>query len=291
MIDRTGAPFSVTYLPLLIRLRCCETAHLPSYLGSTLHGVMGWALEPQKNTYQYIFENRRLGGAYDVVNPYIIVPPSPQSIYWEGDELRFQFILIGDAIRYKNEVIQALVEKGKLELGAGRRSFELMEILQEKSLNSIWKLGQLNLENAIAEKVMPGTDEAISHCSIQLVTPLRIRRNGSLLTRIDFPTVIRNITRRMTLLTQRYGGYVNDDEIKYLCELAHSVQQTSSGLYVNEMNRYSSRRGEEMDLSGLLGAMTFEGDIAPFKPWLDGAQILNMGRNVTFGCGRIHVVF
>lgn len=45
-----------------------------------------------------------------------------------------------------------------------------------------------------------------------------------------------------------------------------------------------------MDLSGLLGAMTFQGELAPFTPWLNAACILHLGRNTTLGCGKIDAV-
>ena len=52
--------FSIPYLPLRLRLECCEAASLPQYLGSALHGVLGWTLLSHRQAYQYIYENRRL---------------------------------------------------------------------------------------------------------------------------------------------------------------------------------------------------------------------------------------
>lgn len=46
-----------------------------------------------------------------------------------------------------------------------------------------------------------------------------------------------------------------------------------------------------MDFSGLLGNVQFEGNITPFVPWLYAAQILHIGRNTTFGMGKIEVEF
>ena len=54
MINNEPVHFSLKYLPLLIRLRCCEPARLPGYLGSTLHGILGWALLNHKEAYRYI---------------------------------------------------------------------------------------------------------------------------------------------------------------------------------------------------------------------------------------------
>ena len=286
--------FSIPYLPLRLRLECCEAASLPQYLGSALHGVLGWTLLSHRQAYQYIYENRRLGGAaQDIVNPYIIDPPGFHGQYKPGDELCFQIILIGEAMKYSGELIRALIEGGTFGLGAERKKFVLTEIMQGKQMTDIWKKGQMSLP----ERAQPETlteDETLpecSHCSIALRTPLRIRRKGALVMDLDFPAIIRNITRRMSELTARYGGFVNQEEMQRLQELTLKVQRTSSGLYLCKIDRYSSRHEEKMDWSGLMGAMTFEGDLVPFIPWLNAAEVLHIGRNVTLGYGKIDVIF
>lgn len=66
--------------------------------------------------------------------------------------------------------------------------------------------------------------------------------------------------------------------------------ERSSDIYVTQINRYSSRRDEKMDMSGLLGVMTFEGELADFTPWLNAARKLHIGRNTTFGYGQLDVI-
>ncbi|MBU5442519.1 CRISPR system precrRNA processing endoribonuclease RAMP protein Cas6 [Paenibacillus sp. MSJ-34] len=286
------APFSLSYLPLLIRLQCCESVRLPPYLGSTLHGVVGWKLSTYSEAYRYIFENRRYGGRkQDIVNPYIMEPPRYQAIYLQGDMLSFRFILLGKAANYIKDVVEALAGTAWFEIGAERKRFQLVDILQAERLEPVWRRGTLNMEAATSEMLTVREQEGISRCSIHLLTPLRIRRGGEQLREIDFPTIIRSITRRVTALTERYGGHVSPDAISSVSQLSASVHTTSSGLYWSEMSRYSNRRNVKMDLSGLLGAMTFEGDMSHFVPWLHASRILHIGRNVTFGCGQLDVVF
>ena len=55
------------------------------------------------------------------------------------------------------------------------------------------------------------------------------------------------------------------------------------------MERYSNRTNEKMDFGGLMGSMSFHGDLSLFVPWLYAAQILHIGGNTTFGMGRIEV--
>ncbi|RAI89595.1 uncharacterized protein DUF2276 [Paenibacillus pabuli] len=286
--------FSLEHLPLLIRLKTKETTSLPAFLGSTLHGVVGWALAHQSpKTYAYVFENRRMGGAaQDIVNPYIIEPPRPKSIYFEGDLLCFRLILLGDAIRYAEHIVSAIAQVPSFGIGAERKRFELMDILQGDQYGSIWKSERMNMQAASPENISVFTqqDQAL-WCSLQFLTPVRIRRGGALVQDIDVPTIIRSITRRVRTLTERYGGYINEDVATRACELASGIGLGSSALYLNQMNRYSNRKKESVDWSGMLGALTFEGELTPLTPWLNVARVLHIGRNSTFGCGQIEVIY
>lgn len=291
-MHHSNSAFSLSYLPLLIRLECFETVKLPPYLGSTLHGALGWILTAQSEAYRYIFENRRVGGGkQDIVNPYIIEPPRFQSIYLPGDVLRFKLILLGNASHYIQEVVQALTRVPWIELGAERKKFKLVDIIQGEQLEPIWREGRVELESAASEMLTACHTDKFSRCSIHLLTPLRIRRGGELLRQIDFPTIIRSITRRVSEITERYGGYTDPDAVLSACSLSASVRTASSGLYLSQLNRYSNRRNTMMDLSGLLGAMTFEGELSHFIPWLAAARVLHIGRNTTFGCGQLDIVF
>ncbi|SDD50077.1 Uncharacterized conserved protein [Paenibacillus sp. CF095] len=292
-MNRQAPIFSLEYLPLLIRLECKETTRLPAFLGSTLHGVTGWALTRHSESYRYIFENRRWGGAaQDIVNPYIIEPPRPKAFYDKGDALCFKLILIGDAVRYAKDITTSLTQAQTFGIGAERKAFELTDIFHADQYGPIWKQGQFEMNAAIPENIsVHALQEHASWCSIHLLTPVRIRRGGALVQTIDFPTIIRSITKRIQLLTERYGGNINTDVAMKVCELASEMSLTSSGLYLNEMHRYSSRKKESVDWSGMLGSLTFEGELSPFIPWLNAARILHIGRNSTFGCGQIDVVY
>jgi hypothetical protein len=44
-----------------------------------------------------------------------------------------------------------------------------------------------------------------------------------------------------------------------------------------------------MTLGGLVGTLDLEGNLAPFAPLFRAAEILHVGKNTTFGLGRIAV--
>lgn len=291
-MNKDQALFRMTYLPLLIRLECCEPTQLPAYLGSMLHGILGWALSSDTRTYRYLFENRKLDGSrQDIVNPYLIELPRNRTKYQPGDQLIFKLILLGEAVAYARNVVKALGNLQHFELTADRKKFRLISILQGERYLPIWHEGRLNMNSAICEVLTESVQGHCSWCSIHLLTPLRIRRGGELLLKIDFSTIIRNIVKRLESITYRYGGYVDMDSISSILDQSTAIIERSSDLWLTQIDRYSSRRNEKMDMSGLLGSMTFEGELSPFRPCLNAARILHIGRNTTFGYGQIEVLF
>lgn len=291
-MSEANAPFTLAYLPLLIQLECRERARLPAYLGSTLHGVVGWALSSNSKVYSYLFENRKFGGAkQDIVNPYIIEPPAYKSVYLEGELLTFNLILLGDAVHYAEAVVKTLASTNRFGLGASKKAFSLSSVRHGTKYTSIWEAGHLYANLFHADQLSEISFGDYSWCSLQLLTPLRIRRGGELLLTIDFATIIRSITRRIEMLTERYGGYVDTECIASIIDQSASIISRSADMHIAQINRYSNRRAEKMDMSGLLGVMSYEGELKEFTPWLQAAQKLHIGRNTTFGYGQVQIVY
>lgn len=286
-------PFFIKYLPLKISLTAIENAVLPAFLGSTVRGAIGQALYADSAAFTYLYNNHALDrSGKDVVNPYIIVPPLiDKTSYQIGEELSIDLILLGNAIDYAPSLIYALQSARKLQLGASRYSFALKKIIHGTNRRIVWQDGLLN-KIAIQSITLPyKTLPDVKGVSISLKTPLRIRRNGALIEAVDFLTIIRNITNRMEAIAKRYGGLADNMEIKQVQILASEVAIVQNQLEMKNIKRYSNRLGEKMDFGGLLGSVQFEGNLTPFVPWLYAAQILHIGRNTTFGMGKIEVEF
>lgn len=289
------ACFFIKYLPVKISLVSTGLAELPTYLGSTLRGVIGQALHTNITAFNYLYQNSTLtGNVQDIVNPYVIIPPAmdKKSIYQPGDALHFHMLLLGEATKYASALIQALSSAKTLKLGAARYPFVLKKIVHSEDQRVMWH-NEIYYEAATKNIAFLSyrTLADVKKLTIQMQTPLRIRHKGELLETVTFPTIIRNIVRRMEAIAVRYGGWVDAQEAKEIQTLAQGVATTQNHLAIKNLQRYSNRLGEKMDFSGLLGCIHFEGDITPFVPWLYAAQILHIGRNTTFGMGQIAVEF
>ena len=291
------ALFDIEYLPLRISLRSMKRAELPPYLGSTLRGVIGQALyHTDKAFYDFLYENgKNSEKKQDIVKPYIIVPPAvagSRLTVDPGEELNFDFILLGEAAAYVHILARALQKVQSYGLGAKRYPFSLSQIINVGEQRLLWKEGiyyEKGGEPVKLENISCPSD--VTGAILRLCTPLRIRRDGSLVRTISCQTLIRNITNRVTMITERYGGWVNQDEVKRLQELAAEIVMIKENLRLVSIERFSNRLQKKMDFSGLLGEVEYAGDLMPFVPWMLAAQILHIGRNTTFGMGRIQVYF
>lgn len=285
--------FFLEYLPMEISLIAMEEAVLPEYLGSTLRGVIGYALYDSTEAYSYLYHNHLYSkGHKDITNPYIIIPPSERkNRYQKGKALRFHILLLGNAAQYAKALIDAVKEVPKYGLGASRHPFKLVKVKNSATQRVIWKDGSFYLAAAQSIALPYRSLPDVSQALVTIRSPLRIRRNGALLESIDFPTVIRNVTRRLEALTARYGGWVDTEKAQQLKELSASIGVVGEDLQIQHLERYSNRLEGKMDLSGLMGSILFKGELTPFVPWLYAAQTLHIGRNTTFGMGQIEVEF
>jgi CRISPR-associated endoribonuclease Cas6 len=284
------SPFSLKYLPMTFSFLSIQEADLPSYLGSTLRGAIGKSLlHSDQKTYSYLYQNRAEDDSTqrDITNPYILIPPLHQSSYHPGECMNFEIYLFGDAITRGQALINALSTPDGIKLGAPRFQFKLVKVVYSEDRRVIWD------KNILFEIAARGVDllcaelSQVTRATIQTLTPLRIRHNGTLLETVDFPTLIRNITRRVEAITTRYGGWLDKAEAARLEALSAKVDTVNSTLYMTNLERYSNRLKQKMDFSGLMGQLVFEGDITPFVPLLNAARVLHIGRNTTFGMGRI----
>lgn len=290
------AVFDSSYLELRVFLRSWGRAELPPYLGSTLRGVIGQSLyRTDKQAYDYLFANGKShNGEKDIVNPYMIIPPpicKTKMIVEQREILDFGIVLFGEAVSKAEALVRALENIKQYGLGVQRYPFTLELIVNCQSNRVVWRNGQYYKQGIYSTNLSCCEIEHVSGVTIQLQTPLRIRRQGSLVTKITFPTLMRNITNRMTALTERYGGWVNLEEAKKIVEQSEKVQVVKEELRIERIERYSNRLHEKMDFSGLMGEIEFAGELTPFTPWLYVAQVLHVGRNTTFGMGKMEMFF
>ena len=290
--------FEISYCPLRVSLNALERAELPPYLGSTLRGALGQALlQTDKEACAFLYRNSEkedMDAGKVVAKPYMIIPPEiqrPQTVIEQGEKLNFELLLFGSAEESVSAVVSALEQLYRFGLGARRYRFDLSEIINSQTQRIIWRKGKYFKDAVTAAEIQGEELQNVTGMVIKICTPLRIRHGGRLVKKISFQTLIRNITNRIMELTERYGGWIDQEEADRLLVLSEKVSTVHEEIKVERMERYSNRTNGKMDFSGLIGTIEYEGDLTPFVPWMYAAQKLHIGRNTTFGMGKIQVYF
>jgi len=295
--------------------------NLPPYKGSTLRGGFGHVFrriccsQPQAECltcllaqacpYAQIFEPAPPPGSAvlknysDIPRPFVIEPPLETKTYYApGEQLSFNLILIGQAVQYLPYFILAFKELGNVGIGKGRKPFVLADILAIDSVTreeaSIYN-SQTNaiapvrntatLADLLTPKLLAG-----EQLTINFVTMTRIKYDSLLVKDIPFHVLIRNLLRRISTLHYFYNGrQIADIDYKGLIAEAEKIQTVSSDLSIVDWERYSHRQDVKMNMGGMVGTVTYKGDMHHFAPLIRLGEMVHVGKGCVFGLGKYAV--
>lgn len=292
-----------------------EVIILPPYKGSALRGLFGHSLRKivcvQKDkdcqecllrlkcVYSYIFETpapeNELRKYREAPHPYIITPPITKKRYFkEDEEVDFELVLIGRANDYLPYFVYAFSEMGKTGLGRERGKFRLLAV---ESLDAEGR--QTEIYNTYDNTLRPADNRItfstpsfspLSCLRLNFLTPTRIKEKQDLLAKeIPFGLLIERLYERAMLLSY-YHCHKDEpftESEKFLTE-AGKVRIKENRLKWYDWERHSNRKGR-MKLGGLIGSITYEGDLDKFLPLLKMGQYIHVGKAVVFGLGRYEI--
>lgn len=300
-------------------IRFLESCELPVYKGSTLRGGFGNAFKrsvclfKNKNCYEchlnrecayaYLFESipaREIElahfGKYEAIpHPFIIEPPEEaRALYQPGEELGFNIILIGKAIKYLPYFALAFERLGEIGIGKGRKKFNLGRVAT--CGKDIYKPDTKEiLPGNYSELFIPETynftNEKEEELTLEFRTPVRIKYNRDNVVKLDFFILITNILRRILLLNYFHGdGKPPGWDHKSIIEAAKNISIKSDRLIWQDWERYSNRQKTRMKLGGLKGTITYKGNVFNFLPLLEAGEILHAGKGTSFGLGKYMII-
>jgi len=288
---------------------------MPPYAGSTLRGGFGHAFRQMVCTqgpidcrdcvlkavcpYPYIFETtpferaRQLRTYGDVPRPFVIDPLDTRGEYRVGESFSFQLTLIGRAIDYLPYFLASFRELGEFGIGKRRGRFQLSKVLSDGGERIYGSETQLvhNRNNTVSfgeigdETESQPTDQLTLH----LLNPTRITHGGQLTDKMPFHLFWRRLIGRISALAYFHCGESLDLDFKGLIAQAETVQTVQSSLRWKAWTRYSSRQNQKMQLGGLVGCVTYAGDLAAFLPFVVLGKFLHVGKNATFGLGKYRI--
>ena len=302
----------IQYVFLSFNLKAKEKIILPPYKGSTLRGSFGNSLKKvvcalknkeckecilkEKCVYSYVFEtpppsDTKIMRKYESApHPFIIEPPeTSQSVFEINSNLPFGLILIGKAIDYLPYFIYAFSEQGKVGIGKHRGKFELKNVKNGRT--TIYELEEQTISKpkikSLPLKFNFKSSFIREEIKLNFLTPTRIIRNEEPLKEINFSVLIRQLLRRISLVSYFHCGIdITGWDFKKIISEAEKVSVKESNFKWHDWERYSAKQQKRMKLGGFLGEITFEGEIAQFMPLLKIGEIIHIGKGATFGLGK-----
>lgn len=316
-------------------LEALEELHLPRYKGSTLRGGFGHVFkrtvcfqEEVKRCadcllkancpYAYIFETAPPQDAEvlrtysHVPLPFVIEPPlDTRTVYEPGEALDFGLVLVGRAINYLPYFIVVFKELGRVGLGRGRGKYTLREVAAVQPLDGVEEIiysaademicdRDLSVGYAEVEARARGLPDA--KLTARFLTPTRLKHGGRLAKEgPPFHVLIRAILRRVSSLSYFHCGERWETDYRGIIEAAKGVRLAEAGTGWVDWERYSRRQQQRMNLGGLVGQATYEGDastglstgastglrtgLRPFLPLLVLGELVHVGKACVFGNG------
>lgn len=295
---------------------------LPSFYGSTFRGAFGMAFKrivcanPAQSSchdcslegvcaYAYIFETapaadaERLKSYDDVPRPFMFFPKlKDKTNYASREELSIELRLFGKANDYLTYFVLSFVQMGERGLGYQRKSFQLKKVCCYDPFTKIEQLVFDGEKNKVykthhvlhGQRLWENVPREAEKVRIGLRTPLRIKENGKLVTTIDFHRLARSLLRRASSLMHFHHG--TNLEINYtgLAEKSRSIKRVKDLTEWYEIERFSQRQGGKMKMGGVIGEVTYEGELGEFLPLLEFGRWAGVGKGSVFGLGQMDYV-
>ncbi|MBU2461461.1 CRISPR system precrRNA processing endoribonuclease RAMP protein Cas6 [bacterium] len=290
-----------------------DEIELPPYSGSTFRGGFGYAFKrivcfdkdkvcntcllKERCAYSYIFEtlppkdSEYLKKLFEIPRPFILEPPLGRR-YEKGEKIELGLILIGKAIDYLPYFVVSFKELGRMGLGRKKARFLLNKVkagegeIYSSSDEILKPGGKLNISEIINE----AESRNLEKLTLNFLTPTRMKLNKEYVSVPEFPVLIRSLLSRVSSLAYFYCGEKLNIDYKQMIEDAKKVEIKERHIGWFDWERYSSRQQASMKLGGIVGKVTYTGDLNQFLPLIALGRYIHVGKGATFGLGRYEVL-
>lgn len=226
-----------------------------------------------------------------------------------GDELTFEIILIGEAVARTPYVAHAVEIMAAHGLGAARTPFQLARVAEitpagthrdlycaARAAVALPTAATLTdfviarLQNSCFQNSSDDRTADDDSFAVRLLTPMRLRVEGTLQARLDFELLLRNVMRRLHLLLHEFSPEPFDADYQAMLALAAHIRTRHTRLAWCDLERYSNRQQGKQKLGGFLGEVEYAGeDLHSFIPLMLAGEILHVGASTVFGLGRYEI--
>ena len=297
-----------------------EPLRLPPYKGNTFRGRFGYTLRnitcigdtdacetacqfPDRCVYSKCFEtpvpedSPILRGQPFAPHPFILEPPRTGKLaYAPGDTLVCNLILIGEAINLLPWMVFTFNEVGKKRIGLrgerGRCRLDSVESLparEDQQPQTIYTAETQMLTGGgiilCPDDVIGAVPDVAHGIELEFLMPTSIKVAGRWTSDLRFEHLIRNLIRRIRLLSYFHCGEDLDVDASDLFKAADVVRHESHLRWVRA-DRWSHRAEASVPMGGFVGRIRYTGDLTPFLPFISLGAHLHIGHHTAFGYGQ-----
>lgn len=299
---------------------------LPEYKGSTLRGGFGYVFKRvscqtkkydcsncsirSECLYCYVFETPVSEDSLlqqknnFAPHPFVIeLPLDSRKVFKPTDNIYFDLILIGEAIKYLPYFILAFIELGKVGLGRNKIKYSLEKVEDVFSLdefNAMTIIYERSTEKMIKQpKIICGEDffSDLNHnnlpkiISINFLSPTRIKYEGKFLSdHLTFHILVKNLLRRISALSYFHCHQVMNLDFTDIINFARNFKTIYSDLHWYDWERFSTRQKTKMKLGGFKGIVSYElidSDITrQLLAYIRIGELIHVGKGASFGLGQ-----
>lgn len=234
--------------------------------------------------------------------PYVLRPVQAASASLEpGQPFSFALTLIGDAVSAFPYILQGLQAMGEAGFGLRQRAPGTFAIERIVASNPYLAAEQTVYQQGRATVYAPALPVRQEHISaaaaflpsdritLALRSPLRLVNKGQLVRELSMEIVMRRLLRRLTDLTAAFAPQPFQADFGMLVQAAARVQCMAQRTQWIDLESVSGRSGRHTPIGGLVGRVSFAGELAPLLPYLGWLPVTGIGKDVTKGNGWIEL--
>jgi CRISPR-associated Csx2 family protein len=240
-------------------LRFTADAELPPFVGNTVRGALGSALDKMGSAaYENVF---KIEATESMPNPHTISVRYPSaSKYKKDDTLPFSVTLFGVACEYGEDIVAAAKQmcRGKLK--------DCVVADCGLEFDRVWS-------DAGAENIPPSDS-----IKINFVTPTEMLSSKEAISELTFETFIDRLFGRISDIIDNY----TDGEFVVPYALTYKKPNVSVE-YNLEPTRFKT---SGQPINGLIGSVRYSGNITRYLPYIDLGSQLHIGKKTTRACGE-----
>ena len=306
---------NVRYVKLHFTVQMTEAAVLPVYKTSAIRGGMGQVLldtnciripQGDCDNCGFVREcmvHRTLYSEMDIRPGFMTTADSPGYIlecedyreyFEEGDTFDFQLLLFGKTIVLLSQFINALFALGERGLGKNRGRYAIAG-LTGTFRDPILDREGFHMENLRIITLKEYTDYRLQklkrqgaedrELTIRFSSPLSMKVRGEEADRFSIQDVSVALIRRLYLL-DCFEGIRMDQKDLYVDEFPEEIREEHRRVNVP---RYSFHQQRKMVMHGIEGSLVCSMPDEDLLKILLAGEITHIGKNTSFGFGRIHV--